>query len=240
MKSTRLIHSIASVAVVALLATSCGGSDESESVDTTESTEATADTEAPVVTDAPIATEAPVESDAPIATEAPAETDAPVETEAPVDTEAPDEANRFTDPTGTFSLIFPDGAEPEENVQTIPVPAVGETIDVPFYILDGGSYAVTGAYIDYTPIAVDGLVVDLQGVVDGAISEIPGAVLTSQTETTVQGRDAIEYEFTLDGGVGRSIVVEEGLGVVQVQALGESLDGEVGTFVDSLQFTEDA
>lgn len=225
----RALPALALVGAMALVG--CGDGDGKSS---------TADTEAAAATDPPAETDVP-DTEAPAATEVPVDTEAPVETEAPaptepVDTAAPVESERWVAPSGDYSVIFPDGEEPVSAQETVPV--VDTTLDVEFFVVERPTFAVSAAQFDYSTLDGD-YVVDLQGAVDGATGNIAGGTLVSSTELTIDGRDAIEYEFTFDGGVGRSLVVDSDGDVIQLQALGLD-DGDYDSFIDTFEFTGEA
>ena len=268
MTTRRTTSAVAALALAASVA-ACGGSDDASSADTTAGTEVmvtTAGTE-PTASD-PMSTE-PMSTEptsteptsteptgtepasteptgtAAGATETTAAGGATETTTAAAGTIGEAEAGtmtadgRWEAPSGQFSVLFPDGAEPEPLLQRVPVG--GETLDVEFHLVELPDGAATAAQFDYSQFGAE-FTPDLQGAVDGAIANLPSGEITSQTERTFGERTGIEYTFSFDAGgqpgAGRALVVLVDQSVIQLQAIAASADSELLTFIDTFELTE--
>ncbi|WP_420451522.1 hypothetical protein [Ilumatobacter sp.] len=251
---------------VAVVAAGCGSDDDPTTAETTATTPSSSETvveqTAPESTDGAGAT-APVDTAAPgtAADTAVPDTAAP-DTAAPdtaaagtapvgtVDGSAPgtstepggdgssevDADGRWIAPSGDYSVVFPDGAEPRVLEQDVPLGP--ETLRIQVHLVETGvTSATTATQIDYSSLDAE-VVPDLQGAVDGAIGNLPGGELISQTERTIDGRDAIEYEFTAAGGTGsgRALVVELDGTVIQLQVVHDATSDEPD-FIDTFELT---
>ncbi len=130
-----------------------------------------------------------------------------------------------------FSAGFPE--EPTEASQEIPdIPGLTAVT----WTVESGTFAQSLALVDY-PAEVqlaDGATV-LAGARDGAVANIPGGALTESSETTVDGRPAIDLVATVDGGTYRSRIVLDDRRLYQLITAGsDDRQAEHEAFADSL------
>ena len=102
-----------------------------------------------------------------------------------------------------FSVGFPE--EPTEATQDIPdIPGLTAVT----WTVDSGIYAQSLALVDYpADVQLADAATVLAGARDGAVANIPGGALTESSDTTVDGRPAIDLVATVDGGTYRSRIV---------------------------------
>lgn len=247
---------VVALGAASMVVAACGG-DESASVVSIASTPTTAATTVPETT-TPSTTESSASSSAPdtttpattapttpittpitTATIAPTAT-AATETDAGPDTTSPlteltvDDGSATVDPTGEFSVVFP--GEPTE--ATIPVPELAEDAQVSANIVEDPDAAFLASRIDYDEFGADASTISLSGARDGAVVNTGGTLGNSET-VTIDGRDAIRYDFTVDGGVAEGLVALDGLVLYQVLALGvPERQADYDAFLDSFMFTD--
>lgn len=131
-----------------------------------------------------------------------------------------------------FSVGFPE--EPTAASQDIP--------DIPGLValtwsVDSGDNARSLALVDYpADVQLGDPATVLAGARDGAVANIPGGTLTESSETTVDGRPAIDLVATVDGGTYRSRIVLDGRRLYQLITAGsDDRQAEHDAFAASLR-----
>jgi hypothetical protein len=131
-----------------------------------------------------------------------------------------------------FSVGFPE--EPTEASQDI--------VDIPGLVattwtVETATYAQSVAVVDYpddVPLADPAAV--LAGARDGAVANIPGGSLTESSETTVDGRPAVDLVASVDGGTYRSRILLDDRRLYQLITAGsDDRQAEHEAFAGSLR-----
>lgn len=161
----------------------------------------------------------------------PAATEATTET-----TTAPEggDAVDFMSPDGYYTVKFP--AEPAADPVPLEIPD-GRTIELPRQVAADGSSEYTASALAY-PDDVDMGEPDdlLDGVVEGAVSALPGGLLGESEEVEVNGKQGRRFEFTVAQGTGEAVFVVDGQVLFHAIAVGDADDSDAHTaFVDSFE-----
>lgn len=130
-----------------------------------------------------------------------------------------------------FSVGFPE--EPTQATQEIPdIPGLVATT----WTVEQATYAQSLAIVDYPDdVMLAEPTTVLAGARDGAVANIPGGTLTGSSETTVNGRPAIDLVASVDGGTYRSRILLDGRRLYQLITAGsEDRAAEQDTFAASL------
>ena len=160
-----------------------------------------------------------------------------VETLETIETVAAADGFTFSAPAGDYSIVFP--FEPTTNEQSVPLED-GSTLPITFYLTDSDRMELGTAAIVYPA----GSVLSLEGARDGAVSNISGA-LTSSDSIQLQGREGLQFTASVQDGKGTylSRVYYDDVTLYQVIAVvvGDVTfdDPEIAAFFDSFHFTVD-